>query len=250
MASDVHDPADYVRRVRQGTRRFIEERLQEIETLRGAVASLEEEKTRLSLELGAARAALERASSLQLHAANIAEENASAFERYLSVEQENDSLANLYVSAYRLHGTLEPAEVVRAIHEIVVNLIGSEEFAILEAEGDSFRVLSALGVDGNAIDAAEDRIRSVIESGERFVADDGDRRLDDEPSSGPRVCIPLLIEGEATGAIAIFGLLEQKPGLERIDFEIFDLLATQAATALHSARLHARHWACEARPRR
>jgi len=43
-----------------------------------------------------------------------------------------------------------------------------------------------------------------------------------------------------TGAIVIFRLLTQKPGLEEVDHEIFDLLASQAATALYCTRLHAR----------
>jgi hypothetical protein len=41
-----------------------------------------------------------------------------------------------------------------------------------------------------------------------------------------------------TGAIALFRLLPQKPALEDVDHELFELLATHAATALYCTRLH------------
>src|SRR5574340_335556 len=99
MAGDAHDPASYVKKVRQGTRRYIEELLNELEATRAAAARLEKEVARLEYELERER---ERTASLQSHVSNMVDENSSAFERYLTVEQENDSLANLYVAAYRL----------------------------------------------------------------------------------------------------------------------------------------------------
>jgi hypothetical protein len=46
----------------------------------------------------------------------------------------------------------------------------------------------------------------------------------------------LILDGEVTGAIAVFRLLGQKQGLEDIDLQLFDLLASHAATALYSSR--------------
>jgi hypothetical protein len=43
-----------------------------------------------------------------------------------------------------------------------------------------------------------------------------------------------------TGAIALFRLLPQKAGFQAVDRELFDLLATHAATALYCSGLHAR----------
>jgi hypothetical protein len=42
-----------------------------------------------------------------------------------------------------------------------------------------------------------------------------------------------------TGAIAVYGLLPHKPELEEVDFELFDLLAMHAATALRFTALEA-----------
>ena len=50
--------------------------------------------------------------------------------RYIEVEEQNENLANLYVASYQLHSTLDPVEVVQCIKEILINLIGSEEFGL------------------------------------------------------------------------------------------------------------------------
>ena len=48
------------------------------------------------------------------------------------------------------------------------------------------------------------------------------------------------LDGRPVGAIAIFRLLPQKAGFETVDYELFDLLATHGATALHCSGLQAR----------
>jgi hypothetical protein len=59
-------------------------------------------------------------------------------------------------------------------------------------------------------------------------------------------CIPLNLGGEVTGAIAVFSLLSHKAGFEDLDYELFDLLATHAGTALYCTELHATRGAGEA----
>ncbi len=248
MSDSSRGPADYVKRVRQDTRHYIEELLRDNEKARLAVSALEKERARLESELEMARAELDRirekSQSLVQQANDAAGENNEIFEKYLAVEQQNDNLANLYVSAYRLHGTLDPQEVLRAIQEIVVNLVGSEEFAVLERtpDGQALSMIAGVGVDAARfarVPIGEGCIGQVASSGERFVVGDDRTSNDADPDAALTACVPLIIDGEVMGVIAIFSLLGQKPGLEPIDFEIFDLLANQAATALHAARLHA-----------
>ena len=59
-------------------------------------------------------------------------ENRDFASRYVEVEEENNNLANLYVASYQLHSTLDFKEVVRTILEIVINLVGSDQFAIFD----------------------------------------------------------------------------------------------------------------------
>ena len=61
----------------------------------------------------------------------IEEENADFANRYVEIENENNMLANLYIASYQLHSTLDFREVLQVITEIIINLIGAEEFAIM-----------------------------------------------------------------------------------------------------------------------
>ncbi len=47
------------------------------------------------------------------------------------------------------------------------------------------------------------------------------------------------LDGVVSGAIVVYRLLPQKSGLEDLDFELFDLLAMHAATALRFTALEA-----------
>jgi hypothetical protein len=61
----------------------------------------------------------------------VEEENKDFANRYVEVEAENNNLANLYVASYQLHSTLDFTESLKIILEIVMNLIGAEEFSIM-----------------------------------------------------------------------------------------------------------------------
>ena len=55
-----------------------------------------------------------------------------------------------------------------------------------------------------------------------------------DEDSGLTACVPLVLDGNLIGAIAVFRLLDQKQSrLAPLDFELFDLLATHAASALY-----------------
>jgi hypothetical protein len=54
-----------------------------------------------------------------------------------------------------------------------------------------------------------------------------------------RVCVPLVAAGEIRAFVLIFGFLPQKGELLPLDHELFALVASQAATALHAAELFA-----------
>jgi GAF domain-containing protein len=51
--------------------------------------------------------------------------------------------------------------------------------------------------------------------------------------------VPLKLGDQLVGALALFRLLPQKAGFEPLDRELFELLATHAATALYSSELRA-----------
>ena len=73
-------------------------------------------------------------------------------------------------------------------------------------------------------------------AGEPWVAAEADAA--GGPSTAPRVVIPMRIKEQLIGAIVIYSLLEQKPSFSSLDFELFNLLAGHAATALFASKLY------------
>ncbi len=238
---------DYVRKVQQDTRRFVEDLLKENETLRTLIARVRSEKLELEEQVLLMRERLDRQRQerirLQRQIAEIEADNKRFSYEFNEIEHQNSNLANLYVASYRLHGTLDRDEVLTTILEILINLVGSEEIAVFEMEsgGSALNLVASYGID-------EERYQTVsLGSGILGrVAATGDSHFDDEKkdTSGNEesitACIALKIDGRVTGLITVFKLLPQKPGLEPVDHEMFELLATHAATAIYCTGLHAK----------
>lgn len=164
--------------------------------------------------------------------------------KFVATELQHGDLASLYVASTRLQTTLNRQEVLTAIREIAINLIGVEELAVFENNPQS-STLSLIDCYGNA-----SAIRPNIPLGEGpigAVALTGDFRFSDVNGAGgesghadmPMVCAPLKVDGKVWGVIVIFRLLPQKERLARLDYQLLDLLSCQAGVALYCARLNA-----------
>lgn len=248
--SDKDSQGGYVRKVRNDTRKYIQDLLNENERLRVLVTTLQDDQTHtvgsLRKQVELLRAELEHNKSeetrLKKHLEETRAENLRFFEQYAEVEQENANLANLYVASYRLHGTLDRQQVLDVIQEIVINLVGSEEIGIFEMDedGGSLRLISSFGIEGDAlkqVPLGRGAIGSSAQNGEIAI---WSRDASSEREPGLSACVPLKLDGRVTGVIAVFGLLPQKPDLGPLDRELFELLATHAATALYCTSLHAK----------
>ena len=245
------DQADYVQKVRGDSQRLSESLLHENERLRTRLAAVDSEKLRLEDAVGRLREELatseQRYASLERRLQEAEVDTQRFSQDYLEVEQQNQNLANLYVASYRLHGTVDRGELMRAIQEIASNLVGSEEMAVFELSEDA-RVLSlatSLGVDAaryRELPADRGLIGQALRSGDVYVADasSASRAEGEENLSA---CIPLVVGNRPLGVIAIFRLLSHKPQIEDVDRELFELLAAQASVALYCTRLHALHGA-------
>ena len=170
-------------------------------------------------------------------------ENKDFASRYVEVEEENNNLANLYVASYQLHSTLDYQEVLRIVLEVLLNLVGAGQCAILLME-DGTTEMSVVASEGmqdlnlRKIKLGEGVIGKVAQSGEPHFVSDLKNLKSDDPLY-PIVCIPLKIKEHTLGVIAVFALLEQKKEkLNRVDYELFSMLAGHAATAIFSSKLY------------
>ena len=249
MKKDEARGEDYVLKVRNNTQKYIEALIEENEGLQSLVGDLDEQRKQSDRRLGVAESELGRVESerqkLAERIGQIEVESQDLMDQFQEIERQNSDLASLYVASYRLHETIKRSEVIAVIEEIVVNMIGSEELAIFEMDDESgkLELVDSLGIDPNdlervtinesRIDEAAGVLQEVVETGQRYVVESGDGKSL-EKNSGLTACVPLVLDGNVIGAIAVFRLLDQKEKtLTPLDFELFDLLATHAASALY-----------------
>jgi nitrate/nitrite-specific signal transduction histidine kinase len=186
------------------------------------IHALEEERTRMRGRL-----------------AQVELENGRFARRHLEIQQENDSLANLYVASDQLHSTLDIVEVLQIVTEIVINLIGAEVFAIylLDEPTGELGAISAEGAAASGFPTCRLGQGELGEAVARLETTCRDGTHSDDPER-PLVCVPLEIQGRPLGAIAIYRLLPQKDRFTALDHELFRVLGGHAGTAIFAARLY------------
>jgi len=230
---------------------FTQELLKENEKLRYRAAQLEE-LTKHSYKEGdfKVHSMEERITFLEQENRNlldryhvVEEENKDFANRYVEVEAENNNLANLYVASYQLHSTLDFNESLKIILEIVMNLIGAEEFSImmLDEKTNELTIVAqeGMGPEGHAsVKVGDGTIGMAAKKGEAFYREGNPKDLTGVDYLHPLVCIPLKIKEHVIGVIAIYKLLVQKEAFSNVDYELFSMLAGHAATALFSSKLY------------
>lgn len=231
---------------------FTKELLRENEKLRFRIAQLEE-AVEHSLDEAKTATYEERIKKLEAEINSIREryrlveeENKDFASKYVEVEEQNNALANLYVASYQLHSTLDFDEVLRIVLEIIINLIGAEIFAIYLMDEKTNQIVPVAS-EGTALDfvpkaaIGQGIVGVVVKEGESYFQPAADNAPDshaDIDYSLPMACIPMKIKEHVIGAVAIFSLLAHKRVFTNIDYELFNLLAGHAATAIFSAKLY------------
>ncbi len=182
----------------------------------------------------------ERLLAIALENRRLAREQAALAER-------NCDLVQLYVAGIRLHESLDRNEVLTAIQEIVINLIGSEQLAVFELARDGRRLLPihCYGVPGpqpGEVQLGEGVIGRTAAEGRIFIGQPGGEPLG-MPPGRIAACAPFTLGDRVTGALALFSLLGHKRGFSELDREVLELVGRQGAVALYSTLLYQQHGA-------
>ena len=117
-----------------------------------------------------------------------------------------------FAAVDRLHSSLEYADVLDAIEDIVLNVIGGERLEVVP------------------LDHARGVVAESIASGRVFL------RSDDPHAGGDQdltACIPLRIGCRPVGAITIYSVAKKE--FTPSDIELFSVLAKHAAMAVYSS---------------
>ena len=229
---------------------FTEELLKENERLRDRINDLERENGKLRAHLAsdeAIRELIRKIEDLEREKQDLVSRSARAeavkanfSQMYEEVEGELANFANLYVATAQLHSARSVRNVLRALKELLAQLLGAAAFAVyfVSDDGEELVAIASEGVDVAdvaRIPARRGPIGRAFTSGE--LAYDQARDVSQASLEDPVAVIPLHVDGHVHGVIAIYGTLPQKTEFVTIDRELFKLLGAQAATALVNARI-------------
>ena len=139
---------------------------------------------------------------------------------------ELDLIFNLYVQLDQLHASLEPARVIAAVHETLINLVGTEDFAIYLRDDASgrFEPLSSLGAEGSSFELDDGARGKAVRDGSVVYGD-----------YAPVALVPLRGRDGILGLVEVRSLLPHKGALHRRDHALFEMLVSHAGLALEGA---------------
>lgn len=228
-----------------------DELVHENKRLRDTIAKLEQDNAALKTQLASDRAIrdalrkieeLEREKSRLLSSMHEQEEiTGKMTNRFVEIESELESFANLYVASFQLHISLGLRTVVRHVKELLVQLVGAKSLAVyfvneerrrlepIASDGVDLATVPAVPLqDGAPADPVAAAVERAFLTGVPHVAEG-------EVSAQPAACIPLHIDDRNVGVIVVYALLEQKPRFVTVDRELFKLLGAHAAGAIVGA---------------
>ena len=219
----------------------------ETTALRGRVSELERQVADLQTGFemqasGGERALLEALQEARARVEQVEKENQEFANMYVEVQEQNEALANLYVASQRLHATFELEEVKQIITEILAEMVGAEEFGllVLDKSKKQLRVLTGEGIrerlPKDVLPMGEGVIGDVAATGESFYFEP--TKESEVKAHLPLATLPMQLNGTTVGVVVIYKLLSHKKAFSAIDYQILELVAAHAASALVSARLH------------
>jgi hypothetical protein len=193
------------------------------------------ERRRLAAELTLKKEEVAHASAereLNQRIAQLEAENRRLTDQYVTAQERAGDLALRFAALERLHGGLGRGETLAALQEIVINIVGSEELAVLALEGERLSLIQSFGIDPEAWRSVAVRPGALARAaaGELWIAG----RDAEGPGDGlVSACVPLRAGARVVGVLVIFRLLGHKPGLGEADLAVLGLISDHAGIALH-----------------
>lgn len=135
----------------------------------------------------------------------------------------------------RLASCRGQADVIEAVREIVANLLGSEEMALIDFRGNEARTLWSFGAHTEKCSPLEHL--GEKEMGSMFRGECRVEDINGHPRSARklRALVPLRVKDQTLGVLAILQLLPQKSGFDKADMDLLQLLSDEAGKVLFEA---------------
>ena len=193
--------------------------------LQAELAELHEDRARLKGEV----------ARLERHVSMLSTEVASA-------DQKASDLEKLMHAARRLESCADRAAVLAALQDILVTVVGSDDFVVLALDDEGRTLWPILGVGTNGaacgpLLVSDALVSSALERGKCQIA--GPRGVGKLARGEPLASVPLLSWPHTVGALVVFTLLAHRSVLRPVDIELLEFLSSHAATAIQLADLRA-----------
>jgi hypothetical protein len=143
---------------------------------------------------------------------------------HLRLERNQTLFAQVRTASSQLIGARSRSEALDTTLEIVANLVGCEDAAIFEIDGEELVSVRAVGEHAARV--------TRVRVGEGIIGDSAQRRTALYSDGGVLAAVPLLVAGRARGVLALFRLLPQKAELGRADRDLLETVAGLCALAL------------------
>ena len=189
-----------------------------------------------AIDLAASDSLAEENARLRAEVEQLRRENRALADRLVDADGQSADLVKLHVAQRRLAEATSRAEALVAIEEIIVTVVGCEEYAICEVDALGSVVVAA--THGTTSPMLHDALAPggvvpvVMRTGKPYVPADASAGT----WPGVSACVPVLGAGErargARGAITLFALLSHRGPLDDADRALLELLGTEAARAL------------------
>jgi hypothetical protein len=191
--------------------------------IQAELAELHEDRARLKGDI----------ARLERHVSVLSTEVASA-------DQKVSDLRKLLLAARRLESCADRAAVLAALQDILVTVVGSDDFVVLalDEEGRTLWPILGVGATGTACGpllVSDALVSTALETGKCQVA--GPRGGGVLPRNQPLASVPLMSWPHTVGALVIFTLLAHRSALRPVDIELLEFLSSHAATAIQLADL-------------
>ena len=165
-------------------------------------------------------------------------ENRALADRLVDADGQSADLVKLHVAQRRLAESTTRDDALVAIEEIIVTVVGCEQYAICEVDALGTVVVAAShGATPAMLQAAlapGGVVPVVMRTGKSYLPADASAGT----WPGTSACVPVHVGGArgkaARGAIALFALLQHRGPLDDADRALLELLGTEAARALDS----------------
>jgi GAF domain-containing protein len=157
-----------------------------------------------------------------------------------SADQKLDDVQKLLLAARRLESCADRGAVLAALRDILVAVIGADDFVVLALDEEGRTLWPILGVGPNGAGCgpllvSDPLATRALETGRCQIS--GPRGPGELPRGEPLASVPLMSWPHTVGVLVVFGLVAQRSTLRPVDAELLEFLSTHAATAIQLADL-------------